>query len=285
MKRTISLLLAALLLGALLCGCDLQNRRPSSEFVPDMSGYEPPEWTIPTEPETTEPRETVVMQATVRDAIVTEGDYVDRYGNEYTYNYRVPFIDAESRYAQNCNREIDQQFTSYVNSARSAMANGSTIDLLTVDYKTRFRSDFLTLYVYRTDIEGEEFRAVYNVNSVDGSQVLPETILAYLGLDEELFLEAARQTVETFFEDNYGDYTWDTMVQYNQAKDRTMRDSNFTLDLPLYIDENDDLVIVAPVYDLAGEKHSETLVVEYQELLAERLAQEAEEGAAGEQTP
>ena len=277
MKRTICLLLAALLLSSMLAGCDLQNRKPSSEFVPDMSGYEPPEWTIPPEPETTAPKETVVMQAVVRDATVAAGTYVDRYGNEYSYSYRVPYIDAESRYAQGCNREIDQQFSSPVNTARAAMADGGTISLLTVDYTTRLRDSFLTLYVTKTDVEGEESRAIYTVNSVDGSEVLPETMLAYLGLDDETFLEAARRTVEAFFEETYGDYTWDMQIQYSRSRERTLNENNFTMSLPFYLEEDDDLVIVAPVYDLAGERHSETLVVDYQTLLEELATEETEE--------
>ena len=42
------------------------------------------------------------------------------------------------------------------------------------------------------------------------------------------------------------------MLQYNSARDRTMKSSNFSVDMPIYFDEMDRLIVLAPIYDLAG---------------------------------
>ena len=264
MKKTICLLLAALLLAALLCGCDLQNRKPSSEFVPENAPTDP---TLTYETEVTEEATqapTEVMQVTVREALMEEGSYTDRYGNSYTYKYHLPFIDGEARYAQGCNSEIQRLFGAEITAQRNAMANNSTLSILSVDYITRLRDDFLTIYITMKSTEGEETRAVYTLYRDTGDQVEGLHLLEWYGLDEETFLELAKDTVQDTFEEKYGEYLWTEMLRYNTARDRTMKEENFSVDMPMYFDEKDQLVILASIYDLAGEKHTEPLVIVYE---------------------
>lgn len=265
MKKAICFLLAALLLTALMAGCDLQNRRPSSDFIPET------EPTEPTEPPETEPTEdttvdtTAVMQVVVRDLVVEEGSYTDRYGNTYTYKYHVPFIDAEAKYVQGCNREIDRLFGAEVTAQRNAMQDGATLTVSSVDYMTRLRGDILTVYVTMKDMQGEETKAVYTLHSTTGEEISGEQILEYFGLDEDTFAALAMQSVQQYFEKNYGDYDWSDQILYNRARERTLNDEVFTAELPMYIDESDRLTILATIYDLAGASHIEPLIVEWEQ--------------------
>ena len=263
MKRAICLLLAALLLSALFAGCDLQNRRPSSDFIPETVPTEPTE---PPETETEESTETTaaaVMQVVVRDLVVEDGTYTDRYNNQYTYKYHVPFIDAEADYAQGCNKDIDKVFGAEVRKQQNAMLDGSTLTVASVDYIYLLRGNILTLYLTMKDFEGEEIkRAVYMFDRTTGEEITGEGLLAFLGIDEETFLALAEQTVETYFEETYGESRLTDQLRYNTAHDRTMREELINVEMPMYIDENDQLTINATIYDLAGESHEVPLVVE-----------------------
>ena len=266
MKKVICLLLALLLSAALFVGCDLQNRRPSSDFIPVT---EPTESTAPPETVTEEPTvesTAAVMQVVVRDAgTPIEGAYTDRYGNNYKYKYHVPYIDAEAEYAQGCNKEIDQVFGMEVKKQQNAMLDGSTLTIASVDYMTRLRGNILTLYVTMKDFEGEQTRRVYMLNRNTGKEIPGEELLAFLGVDGDTFLALAEQTVEAAFEETYGESRWTDQLAYNSAHDRTMRAENISLEMPMYIDESDRLTILATIYDLAGAAHLEPLVVELEQ--------------------
>lgn len=263
MKKLFCLLLAALLIGTLFAGCDLQNRKPSSDFIPETvptESTEPP--TYETEP--LEPSTAAVMEVTVRDLVVEDGSYTDRYGNTYNYKYHVPYIDAEARYAQGCNKEIDRLFGAEVTAQRNAMQDGSTLTVLSVDYMTRLRGEFLTVYITMKDVEGEQTRAVYTLNRRTGDEIKGEMILDYLGLDEESFQSLAMNAAGVAFEEAYGEYAWSDQIRYNSARDRSLREENYTAEMPMYIDESDRLTILATLYDLAGAAHTEPIVVEYE---------------------
>lgn len=263
MKRAICLLLAALLLGALFAGCDLQNRKPSSDFIPETVPTEPTEPPETESEESTEETATAVMQVMVRELIIEEGTYTDRYNNRYTYKYHVPFIDAEASYAQICNREIDQVFGAEVKKQQSAMTDGSTLTVASVDYEYRLRGNILTLYVTMQYFEEEESKlAVYMLDRTTGEEIAGEELLKFLGIDKETFLALAEATVETYFEQTYGESRRTDQLRYNTAHDRTMREELFNVEMPMYIDKDDHLTIEATIYDLAGEPHVIPLVVE-----------------------
>ena len=81
MKKAICFGLAALLLAGLLSGCDLQNRKPSTEFVPETQPTEYAEPPVIEAPETEPTEATVaVMQVVVHDLLFEQGEYYDRYG-------------------------------------------------------------------------------------------------------------------------------------------------------------------------------------------------------------
>ena len=264
MKKNLSLLLAALLLMGALSGCDLQNRRPSSEFVP---GNIPTQASIEVGTEYVPPSTEaapVVMQVTVHDIVTDEGVYTDRYGNSYTYKYHVPYIDAESRYAQGCNTEISRRFGVEVTAQQNAMRDLSTLTVLSVDYTTRLRGEFITLYIKMIDVEGEESNAVYTLDRYRGDEVSHLAILDWAGIPEEVFPEVAMEATREYFELTYGDYTWDEQIYYNRALTRTMNEENFNVDMPMFVNEKDQLIIYATIYDLAGARHTEPILIEYE---------------------
>lgn len=264
MKRSICLFLTAVCLTALLCGCDLRNRRPSSDFIPvDAPTETAPQFVEDATETEAAPVETAVMQVTVRDGMMEDGTYTDRYGHKYTYKYHVPYIDAEGRYAQGCNTEINQRFGAEVLAQRTAMQDGAVLSVLSVDYMTRLRGDILSLYITMKDTAGEETKAVYTLDRYSGEEVPGVRLLAWYGLDEETFLDLAEEKVRDYFSETYGEYSRSEMIRYNNALDRTLAEENFSVEMPMYFDEDDVLVIMATIYDLAGARHSEPIRIEY----------------------
>lgn len=263
MKRTICFLLTALLLAALLSGCDLRNRQPSSDFIPQTEPTEPTQTTEPTEPQApTEETESASKETAVRETLSETGTYTDRYGTTYHYDFHIPYIDSETAFAQGCNREISERFEQQVKAQLTAMETGEALSVVSVDYLTKLRGSILTLYITVRDVENERTTAVYTVDQKTGEQVAGIEIIKYVGLDEETFLPLAQQAVSDAFEQTYGESEQTDAARYNTAKDRTMAEENISAEMPMYIDQSDRLVILATVYDLAGAKHTEPLVIE-----------------------
>ena len=260
MKKACILLVAVLLL-ELFCGCDLQNRRPSSEFIPETTAPAPteaanPEPTEPPTEETTEAREVVV-----HEVFSQNGTYTDGNGKNYTYSYHLPYLDAETDYAMACNVEIESHFRAVADAQAALMEEHRPLEVLSIDYETRLRGDVLTVYVTQKGTEkANDASAVYTVDRSTGEQV-PGLTLVKLGgfADEESFRAAAEEAIRDAFAKEYAEFEGD--VSYDTALELTLREENYGVDMPMYLDRNDRLVIFATLYDPARAPHSVPLTL------------------------
>lgn len=253
----ICLLAAALLLS--LCACDLRNRRPSSEFIPQT---EPTEATVPpSAEESTQPTETSAPEGVViREVYVKSGSYTDVYGVVFQFSYRLPYLDATTEFAAGCNSEIEARFRNDINAQTTLMDRGEPLTVLSVDYTTRLRGDVLTLYLTEQTIDEGERSAVYTINVKTGEAVPGTVLLELAGLDEETFLALAAAAIGAKYEQENAALSDE--LRYNTALDRTLSEENYGIGMPMYLDENDRLVIVATIYDPAGGSHLVPLPLE-----------------------
>lgn len=253
------IMLPILALMLLLGGCNLQNRRPSSDFVPATEATEatrPPE-TEPTEPTREAVTETASPEVAVRETVNLSGSYMDRYGKKYEYSFHVPYIDSESGYAQGCNREIDTTFGRPVEAARKAMEEQSPLEIRSVDYTTRLRSGMLTVYVTMYDTENEKIRAVYTLDQKTGEAVESARMIAWAELSEEEFLSDAEAAIGAAHMALYNPDGTADPVKYEAARGKTLAEGVVSAQMPLYIDEDDRLVLLVEMYDLAMGRHIE----------------------------
>lgn len=249
MKKLICIL-ALLTFLAALGGCDLRNRRPSSEFIPQTEPTAPTEAPATEPTETQPPATTEARELVVREIYAKRGSYTDRDRTTFEYSYRLPFLDYSGEFVARTNGQIDSQFRTVIDRQLKAMDEDEPLTVLRIDYQTRLRGDMLTIYLTQTDVDGKEFNAVFTVNRKTGKEITGEAILRYVGLTEEAFLELAETAVRDAFDEQYGDRRDD--LRYTTALDKTLAEGNISTDMTMYLNQDDQLVIVATLYDLAG---------------------------------
>lgn len=252
--RRLLCIAAALCLLLTLCGCDLRNRRPSSEFIPETQATEPtepPETEQTAEPtQTAPPESTQPPQLIVRETSSKRGVYVDRYYESVEYSYRLPFVDFESSYCAQVNTTISAEFGKAIDSQLAAMETGEPISIVTVDYETRLRGGTQTLYVWLENVEGKTYESVFTFDQQTGAQASGAQILECAGLTEAEFLPLAEQTVRAAFDAEYGAHADD--LRYTTSLDKTLAEGSIRVDMPMRLNREDRLEIEATLYDLAG---------------------------------
>ena len=238
-KHLFRILALCAVLAALLCGCSLRNRQPSSDFIPETAAptaTEVPASSQPPAPSATEPAQPEEIR--VHEEL-TEGSYTDRSGVEYLYSYRLPLIDAVTADTNRYNELIDRQYRKPVSEQFLAMENYEPLTILQTDYHVRLRGDLLTLYLSQVDATGHQIRSdVFTFNRWSGVEATPGDYLDYLGLDDETFLARAEATVKAELARQAID-----LSQSRPLSD----DGSFGLDMPMYLDQDDALWICTTI--------------------------------------
>ena len=259
--KTLSRLLILGLVLCLLCGCDLRNRRPSSEFIP---ATQPTESTAPPETESVPPTETAPVKKELRvlDVYSKNGTYIDGDGRTIRYSYLVPMVDSDSDFAAACNTEIDKLYRAPADEQLALMDARKPLTVDRIDYETHLIDNVLTLYVTLHGVDAaDDSYSVYSFDKRTGKEADHKTLLKLGGFeDEESFLVQAAQAIQARFEKDYADQQDE--LGYDDALDRTLREDNYGVEMPMHLDKEGRLVIAATLYDLARQPHPVLITLE-----------------------
>lgn len=256
MKKTIAVLLALLLL--MLAACAKQPQEtPAAPELPrtEKRTAEIPVSEEPTDSGTSEPAiriepesPSVIPVECWCDYVNESGTYTDSLGNEWAYSYRVPMLTANSIGADQINKKIDAICTPILDEQHAMMEEGLSLFCPEIRYDAALNGDVVSILLeIRTDYEFIEYHA-YNFSLSTGED-LDGKLLDALGRDEAAFIEAAMQVTEAkFYEMNgtVGDELYD--AQHS----KTMSADSFSRHMPMYLDVDGRLCIIAAVYTIVG---------------------------------
>lgn len=257
MKRLLPLL--ALIL--LLAGCDLRNRRPSSDFVPSSppGGQQSVSTAHHTEANPTAPGPAPVSSGEAVRTVLSESGVFDR---DFSYSYQVPFLDLPDGYAMGCNREISERFDAPANEALEAMQNGMTPELSSVSFTWDVRGSVLTLRVRKTSVDPPaEEQGVYCVNAATGAKPTLAEFCEAAGVPAESFSAALQEAARARLRELAGAKYKETDSEYTTALTLTLSRLADPAALPMTLTEDGRLSVIVTVSTPAGGSSTEALIL------------------------
>lgn len=246
MKKILPVFLLLVIL--LTAGCDLRNRRPSSDFIPPTHETDPRPTVSPTEASITpiETSERKLTRHSVHSVSNTHDIYTDIYGKEWSYEFKLPFVDYPTMDASNCNREIENHFLRIIKEQQKLASELQPLSYSKIDYLCYTTGDLITVNVWAESTEGETDRAVYCFRD-DGSFATPTEILDALWIDEDAFYEALVEKLTATYEaHNIG---MEEEAGYQTNLDNTLKQAEDLNNLQMYASEDDRLYVLVNVYD------------------------------------
>lgn len=233
---------ALLILVLLLCGCDLRNRRPSSDFVPATHETDPRPTYISTEATVSQLdiMEKTFTRHCVHSVSNTHGEYVDIYGKTWTYEFKLPFVDFATGEASACNREIEKRFLTIIKDQQKLEAALEPLTVTSVDFLCYTTGGLVTVNVWAENVDGTTDRSVYCFRN-NGTFATPTEIMAALWIDEEEFRTALTERLtKEYIEKN------ESMLdnsQYTTYLDQTLEQAEDLDSLKLYASEDDRIYV------------------------------------------
>ena len=219
---------------------------PSEEPEPEAAPEPTPELTPEPTPEPTPVPDPVV------NVFEREGDYSDDVGNSYHYVYRIPAFTCDSADAENMNQAFRDFADGYIEDALAVIDGDEKYSLILseVDYGYAQSGDFVSVLCWMHNDWGQTEYCARTIDLWTQREASRETLLAYAGLNDQSFLERAREAAgETF-----GDYTQFSGDLTQFAEDqyhKTVMDENLQ-DTQLFIDGESRLCMVVRVFSIAG---------------------------------
>lgn len=247
MKKRI--LIFPLLLILLLSGCDLRNRRPSSDFIPATNAPRTTSSDNATEPVETEPEVKELTRHSVRTVVSETASYTDIYGREWTYEYRIPFVDFPTTEASTCNIEIDSLYRRAISAQLTLAETGQPLTVPKIDYECYYTGELITLNVWKELTSGEIERSVYCFRST-GTMATSSEILEAVWIDPDEFLLKLQELVEArYVKDNAGN---EEQVGYPRYLEKSLELVENVDKVTLYADVEDHVFALVKMYDAFG---------------------------------
>lgn len=244
------LIVLAVLLVVLLSGCDLRNRKPSEDFIPASHAIR----TAAPHEETEEPVETVndvkeLTRHSIRTVFTESQTFRDIYGNDWTYDYRLPFVDFPTMEASRCNNEVDRLYRRQISSQKTLAETGQPLTVPKIDYECYYTGALITLNVWEETTEGEVNRTVYCFRST-GTMATATEILEAVWIEPEDFLDELQSMVKKQYKKENKDYEDD--VSYQRYLDATLAMIENVDDVTLYADAEDNVFALVKMFDAKG---------------------------------
>lgn len=249
MKKHIILSIAILLL--LCSGCQMRNRKPSSDFIPSTHAPRSTDFTDDTQP-AAPTEESVVKELTrhsVRTIVQDDDSFVDIYGKSWTYDFRLPFVDYPTTEASVCNNEIDKIYRRIIREQENLADMNQPLTVPTINYECYYTGALISLNVWAEHIDGTEEHSVYCFRA-DGTLAAGSEILKAVWMDEEAFLARLRELLEErYTKDNAADAD---VVTYDTNLEKTLKPITAADDIRIFADSEDKVFALVTLFDARG---------------------------------
>lgn len=259
MKKALPWLLALLLL---LAGCELRNRRPSSDFVPSGTPAAAPGAAANGAPQGsgTVPAPSASAGDAVKTVFRAEAETLPVYGGVLCH-YEVPFLDLPGVYAAGCNQEINERFETPARASLEAVQANRAPVITTVDYTWDVRGGVLTLRLHRRDLDGSEQWGIYSVDAETGEKVPVAVFCEAAGIPADGLHAALQAAVEERFRTIVGGKYAEQALPYTTALTQTLSSLADLSALSMHLTEDGRLSIAVPTVDPDGGRSTEEIIL------------------------
>ena len=224
-----------------------------------------------------------LLKTLVQDSYTFEGEVNDGPADRTDVSYHVPKICSDSAGAKEINEAIAQacedvtsqkadEYVGWIEVDYDSYLNGDTLSLVLT--KSSNLDDYTEYYAYNLNLtDGTRMSAkelakllVRGVPTEDDDDEAPPTLELQGGeTAEAALLRVIRRAAAYEFDQSvrymYDSYYYSTAsederqgiyAEYMKYRMQTLADDNITADLPMYLDDDGELVVAVPIHGMAG---------------------------------
>jgi len=180
----------------------------------------------------------------------------NKYANEYSYS--IPKININSQDVIAINSEIEKLITE----TKTGIEDES-FWYVNIGYKTYINGDILSLVIDKNTGYDYTDYVVYNVNMKTGKKYSNEELIILKGYSTNEFLN---KLPELYKKQYMGEYITEEQLNssiHSVPYNKTISKENYSINEPMFLDDNGNVNIVAKIYKAAGgtAPYSEIIVV------------------------
>lgn len=195
-----------------------------------------------------------VVKPTIGSKLDSSKDWVyTQYSNDNNGKYKLPKINMYSSGVEKINNEIK---TNIISKAKNGIEVGEP---WSASYNWYVNNNILSLVInmnYSGDVKAYY---VYNVNMKTGAICTNSELLSLKGLSESDFLNKAKIAYSKTFKEKYNTISSNDK-QYIELYNKTISSSNYSVNVPMFLNSNGELVVVGNIYSFAGAESYKHLI-------------------------
>ena len=273
MKKSISILLAAILILSIFTACS--GKPKDAERPVDPSNTEDVINTSENSEAQTDETVTKNKQGkyVLEEAEKHENQYItEKYSyegvftpyNEVSvpkekYILRLPQLKLDSESAKQINKRICDRFEDRVKLSIQEYENECDF-WDKISWESYLYNDILSLIITQSDyMSPMQFYYNYSINVVTGEEVEHEGILNALGLSEKEFTQKAKVSAQKKFEEQ-ASYYKNYEERYRSDLEKTVSDDNINSSVPVFIDDNGVLKAIVSIHISGGADYHDEII-------------------------
>ena len=190
------------------------------------------------------------QQNAVYELYSADGYYEDGVGNQETYTYHVPQINADTEDAEEINAEIRGDFGEQVEQEFKDMDGGTSLWSRHIGWEAFWNGSQLFLLV-TADTNGDDMEyGAYGYDFETGRRVTNDLIFDQKGISEEQYMEKLREAVSVLFDELYVPVPEGATVSHDSLLEDTL--SWLSVDQPVFLNRYGEIETWVEIATPAG---------------------------------
>lgn len=191
-------------------------------------------------------------QNAVSELYSADGYYEDDVGNQETYSYHVPQINADTPAAQEINAEITESFGKRVETQFKYMEGGFSLWSWHTEWEAFWNGSQVFLLITSDETGDYEEYGAWGYDFETGERVTNEMILDQKGISEEQYMAKLRDAVTVLFEDLYTPIPEgvETTLTHDSLLEETL--GWLSADRPIFLNRNGEIETWVEIATPAG---------------------------------
>lgn len=172
------------------------------------------------------------------------------------YSYSIPYININSPEASQINKEIEEYYKPLMEQSMKNEQENLAVPAVKIKYYSYLNNNILSLLIVDVNNVDASSYKVYNLDVYIGKQITNLDIINAKNITETKLLNSLKTAYKEKFEELYGEMN-DTINSYDNHPyktqlDKTISSDNYSIETPIFLNENGKICAVAEIHSLAG---------------------------------
>lgn len=189
---------------------------------------------------------------------------------ENEYSYKIPYINIDLKNIDTINNEIEKYYKTDLEEVLAEYQSIEkdikfyTLSIMEIKYNAYINNNILSLVIETLHTGGLKVYKVYNVDIYDGTVIENSDLIKLKQIKESDLENKLKELYKAKFIEEYGTkddvqtLQWpETEIQeranfYDEQLQRTISSSNCSAKVPMFLNANGNICVVANIYAMAG---------------------------------